>query len=157
MADQEISLEQEKTDVTDTSLKEEQEENEEKQEEELTEDAQALKEELAKIVVHPPAVEQCVGLILFLTEYQAFWANFGLWYSLKSPLNHSKKYLKLNPNLSVQIHRGTKKSQLRDYLVQITVPKGYVTFRLVATGYRDNQDKTAWKFFTDFVCKIKLS
>ena len=72
MADPEISLEQEKTDVTDTSLKEEQEENEEKQEEELTEDAQALKEELAKIVVHPPAVEQCVGLILFLTEYQAF-------------------------------------------------------------------------------------
>ena len=28
-------------------------------------------------------------------------------------------------------------------LVQITVPKDDVTFQLVASGYRDNQDKTS--------------
>ena len=28
-------------------------------------------------------------------------------------------------------------------VVQIIVPKGNVTFRLVASGYRDNQDKTS--------------
>ncbi|XP_045186908.2 dynein regulatory complex subunit 7-like isoform X2 [Mercenaria mercenaria] len=55
MADTEPQLEQENTEDT---LKEEDEEGSVHSGEELTEDAQALKDELAKIVVHPPTVEQ---------------------------------------------------------------------------------------------------
>ena len=48
-------------------------------------------------------------------------------------------------------------SQYHNHLVQITVPKGDVTFRLVASGYRDKPDKISWKFRTYFVRKFELS
>ena len=41
-------------------------------------------------------------------------------------------------------------------VVQITVPKGDFIFRLVASGYRDNQDKTSLKFCIDFVRTFEL-
>ena len=44
-------------DEQDDVLKEEEEEGSHHEDEELTEDAQALKEELAKITVHPPTVD----------------------------------------------------------------------------------------------------
>lgn len=55
MADVEPQIVQENTE---DSIKEEEEEGSVHSEEELTEDAQALKDELAKIVVHPPTIDQ---------------------------------------------------------------------------------------------------
>lgn len=55
MADTEPQLEQENTEG---SIKEENEEGSVHSGEELTEDAEALKEELSKIVVHPPTIDQ---------------------------------------------------------------------------------------------------
>ena len=54
MADTEAPVETENYEET---LKDEEEDGSVHNEEELTEDAQALKDELDKIVVHPPAVE----------------------------------------------------------------------------------------------------
>lgn len=62
MADPEPSVEPENTEET---LKDEEEDVSVQNTEELTEDAQALKEELAKIVVHPPVVEPYVYCNVF--------------------------------------------------------------------------------------------
>ena len=59
MADTESSIDPENTE---DALKEDEETGSVHSEQELTEDAQALKEVLDKIVVHPPVIEQYVVL-----------------------------------------------------------------------------------------------
>ena len=64
-----------------------------------------------------------------------------------------------NQNLEILLVRkeGLLVKTLPLVLVQMTVPKGDFIFRLVASGYRDDQDRTSWKFRTEFVRTFELS
>ena len=62
----------------------EEDETEKEEGEDLTEDAEALKAELAKIVVHPPSYEVLVYLLYMLYRITALSTRRGLLSSLIS-------------------------------------------------------------------------